>query len=58
MDGMNGSAWLPLMVVASALLPGLVIFCLPEKKVRTRTVLNLAGAFSKILLTGWMLWGD
>ncbi|MCW5608226.1 MAG: hypothetical protein KIT26_09230 [Nitrosomonas sp.] len=54
---MNGSVWLPLMVVASALLPGLIIFCLPEEKVRTRTVLNLAGAFSKIILTGWMLWG-
>ncbi len=57
MDVMNESTWLPLMVVASALLPGLIIFCLPEEKVRTRTVLNLAGAFSKIILTGWMLWG-
>ncbi|SER02816.1 multicomponent Na+:H+ antiporter subunit D [Nitrosomonas sp. Nm51] len=54
---MNWSVWLPLMVVASALLPGLIIFCLPEEKVYWRTVLNLAGAFSKLLLTGWMLWG-
>jgi multicomponent Na+:H+ antiporter subunit D len=56
MDGMSGSAWLPLMIVASALLPGLIIFGLPEEKVRLRTVLNLSGAFAKIFFTGWMLW--
>ncbi|MDP1557540.1 MAG: monovalent cation/H+ antiporter subunit D family protein [Nitrosomonas sp.] len=54
---MNGSAWLPLLVVASALLPGLIIFALAEEKVYLRTALNLTGAFSKLLLTGWMLWG-
>jgi len=54
---MNGSAWLPLMVVGSALLPGLIIFGLPEEKMRLRTVLNLAGASAKIIFTGWMLWG-
>jgi multicomponent Na+:H+ antiporter subunit D len=56
-DGMNGNAWLPLMVVGSALLPGLIIFGLPEEKMRLRTVLNLAGAFAKMIFTGWMLWG-
>lgn len=54
---MNWSVWLPLLVVASALLPGLLIFFLAEEKVYMRTVLNLAGALSKLLLTGWMLWG-
>jgi len=57
MDGMNGNTWLPLLVVSSALLPGLIIFGLPEHKVRLRTVLNLSGAFAKIFFTGWMLWG-
>jgi len=50
-------AWIPLLMVASSLLPGLIIFALPEKGVRLRTVLNLAGALLKLLLVGWMLWG-
>jgi multicomponent Na+:H+ antiporter subunit D len=54
---MNWNAWLPLLVMASALLPGLIIFGLAEEKVFLRSTLNLAGAFSKLLLTGWMLWG-
>lgn len=54
---MNWSTWLPLLVVASALIPGLIIFTLAEEKVFLRTSLNLAGALSKLLLTGWMLWG-
>lgn len=54
---MNWSIWLPPLVVASSLLPGLIIFFLAEKKVFLRTVLNLTGALAKLLLTGWMLWG-
>jgi multicomponent Na+:H+ antiporter subunit D len=54
---MNWNAWLPLLVMASALLPGLIIFGLAEEKVFLRSTLNLAGAFAKLLLTGWMLWG-
>ncbi len=57
MNAINVNAWLPLMVVGSALLPGLIIFTLPEEKIRLRTVLNLAGVFAKIIFTGWMLWG-
>lgn len=57
MNAINVNAWLPLMVVGSALLPGLIIFSLPEEKIRLRTVLNLAGVFAKIIFTGWMLWG-
>ena len=41
---MNWDAWLPLLVVASSLLPGLVIFFLREGSHRLRTALNLAGA--------------
>jgi multicomponent Na+:H+ antiporter subunit D len=54
---MNWSTWLPPLVVASSLLPGLIIFFLVEEKVFFRTALNLAGALSTLLLTGWMLWG-
>lgn len=54
---MNWDAWIPLLVVISSLLPGLIIFGLPEERVRLRTVLNLLGAVVKLVLVGWMLWG-
>lgn len=54
---MNWDAWIPLLVVASSLVPGLIIFCLAEDSVRLRTVLNLTGALVKLGLVGWMLWG-
>ena len=54
---MNLNQWLPLVVLASSLLPGLLIFALPEHRHRTRSVLNLAGAVLKIAVVLWMLWG-
>ncbi|MCW9013144.1 MAG: proton-conducting transporter membrane subunit [Gammaproteobacteria bacterium] len=54
---MNWDNWIPLLVVASSLLPGLIIFGLPEDKVRLRTSLNLTGALVKLILVGWMIWG-
>jgi multicomponent Na+:H+ antiporter subunit D len=54
---MNWDALIPLLVVLSSLLPGLIIFGLAEERVRTRIVLNLLGALSKVVLVGWMLWG-
>ena len=54
---MNWDTGLPLLVLASSLLPGLVIFFLPEERVATRTTLNLAGAALKLLLVGVMIWG-
>jgi multicomponent Na+:H+ antiporter subunit D len=50
-------ALLPLLVLASSLLPGLVVFFLGEGRVRTRTVLNLGGAFLKLGVVAWMIWG-
>lgn len=47
---MNASATLPLLILASSLLPGLIIFFLPESSVRIRTTLNLLGAVLKLLL--------
>jgi len=54
---MNWNEWVPLLVVMSSLIPGLIIFGLPEDKVRLRITLNLFGSLAKILLVGWMLWG-
>ena len=50
-------AWMPLGVVLSSFLPGLVIFFLAESRIRLRTALNLAGALAKLGLIGVMLWG-
>ncbi len=54
---MSASEWLPLAVLASSLLPGLVIFALPEDRVATRTTLNLLGALAKLALVFLLLAG-
>lgn len=54
---MSWDSWIPLLVVASSLLPGLIIFGLAEEQIRLRITLNLLGALSKFFLVGWMLWG-
>ncbi|MDH4049638.1 MAG: monovalent cation/H+ antiporter subunit D family protein, partial [Gammaproteobacteria bacterium] len=54
---MNASASLPLLVLATSLLPGLVIFFLRESSVTFRTALNLLGAVAKLALVLAMLWG-
>ncbi len=51
------NAWLPLLVLTSSLVPGLVIFFLDERRYWTRTLLNLTGATIKLALVGVMLWG-
>ena len=54
---MSWEAWVPLLVVASSLLPGLIIFGLAEERVRLRTTFNLFGAVVKLALVALMLWG-
>ena len=54
---MSWDSWIPLLVIASSLLPGLIIFGMAEERVRLRTTLNLLGAVSKLALVGLMLWG-
>jgi multicomponent Na+:H+ antiporter subunit D len=49
--------WLPLLVVASSLVPGCIIFLLGEEQRTIRRALNLAGAVIKVVLVGVMLWG-
>ncbi len=53
------SEWngLPLAILLSSLLPGLVIFFLSEDQHRLRTLLNLAGAGLKLVLVGVLIWG-
>lgn len=48
---------LPLAVLASSLLPGLVIFSLPEGWLALRTTLNLFGAIAKLVLVAVLLAG-
>lgn len=54
---MSPNAALPLYLLASSLLPGLLIFFLPESSVRIRTTLNMFGALLKLALAGVMAWG-
>lgn len=54
---MGSGYWLPLAIVLSSLIPGLLIFFLDENKHRLRTALNLGGAGLKLLLIGIMIWG-
>jgi multicomponent Na+:H+ antiporter subunit D len=53
----NWDTWLPLFVILSSLLPGVIIFALAEERVILRTLLNLSGAIIKLALVGLMLWG-
>lgn len=48
---------LPLAVIASSLLPGLIIFALPERRVGLRSALNLLGAVSKLAFVILLLVG-
>lgn len=54
---MNANAWLPLLVLASSLVSGLIIFMLPERAVALRITLNLGGAVLKIVFLVLMMIG-
>jgi len=51
------NTWLPALIVLSSLVPGIAIFFLREERHTSRTVLNLFGAVTKLLLVGVMIWG-
>lgn len=51
------SGLLPVLVLATSLVPALAIFLLPERAWRTRSTVNLAGALAKLGLVGLMLLG-
>ena len=54
---MSWQAVLPLAIVLSSMIPGLIIFGLPEERHRLRTLLNLAGAVVKLSLVGILFIG-
>jgi multicomponent Na+:H+ antiporter subunit D len=54
---MTLNEFLPLAVLASSLLPGLVIFALPETWHGIRTTLNVIAALTKLALVGILLFG-
>ncbi len=54
---MNLTTWLPALIVLSSLVPGLAIFFLREESHALRTLLNLLGAVTKLVLVGVMIWG-
>lgn len=54
---MSPDASVPIAILLSSLLPGLVIFFLAEERHRLRTVLNLSGAIVKVLLVAGALYG-
>lgn len=47
--------YIPLLLLATSLVPGLAIFFCPEHFDRTRTTLNLTGAVTKVLLVGALI---
>lgn len=51
------NAWMPLLIVLSSLLPGLMIFLLSETQRLLRRALNLLGVFATLLLLFSMLAG-
>lgn len=51
------SALLPVLILATSLVPAMVIFFLPEESRRARTAVNLAGAVAKLALVLVMLAG-
>ncbi len=53
---MTLSAMLPLLVLGSSLVPGLVIFGLPDRSRMLRSALNIGGAVFKLVLVTWMIW--
>ncbi|HDQ41168.1 MAG TPA: monovalent cation/H+ antiporter subunit D family protein [Desulfonatronum sp.] len=54
---MSMTFWLPLIVLSSSLVTGLIIFVLPEERSRVRTMLNMAGATVKVAGVFLMAWG-
>ena len=53
---MNWPEKLPLLLLGSSLLPGLIIFALPETSHKLRSALNIGGALLKLALAAWMIW--
>jgi len=54
---MNIGNSLPVFILLSSLIPGLIIFFLREESRRLRTILNISGALIKLFLVAMLIWG-
>jgi multicomponent Na+:H+ antiporter subunit D len=54
---MTINAWLPILVLLTSLVTGIVIFLLRKDQDRIRYILNMFGATAKLVLVGGMIWG-
>jgi multicomponent Na+:H+ antiporter subunit D len=54
---MNPDFWLPVFVMASSLVTGIVILLLNEEQHTARTTLNIAGSVLKLAGVGYIVWG-
>ncbi|HEV7367915.1 complex I subunit 5 family protein [Arenibaculum sp.] len=54
---MTLSALLPVLILATSLVPSVLMFLLPERAARARTVINVAGAAAKVVLVFLLLRG-
>ncbi|MCL4873885.1 monovalent cation/H+ antiporter subunit D family protein [bacterium] len=54
---MSAENWMPIFVLMSSFMTGLLIFSLDESRHALRTALNMLGATVKLVLVGVMLWG-
>ncbi|MBE0596383.1 MAG: monovalent cation/H+ antiporter subunit D family protein [Desulfuromonadales bacterium] len=52
---MSGGGWLLILILASSLVPGVIIFFLREDRLRLRSALNMAGASAKLGLVIYLL---
>jgi multicomponent Na+:H+ antiporter subunit D len=50
--------WLPLALLGTSLVPGVLIFFLREEAVHLRSALNLTAAALKLVLTGYIFWAS
>ena len=50
--------WLPLLVLATSLSGGIIIFLLPEQRRLTRELINLGAASINVVLVCLLLWAD
>jgi len=49
--------WVPLSILLTSLVPGIIIFSIPEDRHGVRTTLNMAAALLKLFLIAVMVWG-
>lgn len=54
---MSWTSALPVMILATSLVAGIVIFLLPEQRHAVRGLFNLGAAVIKLVLVGLMIWG-